>query len=33
MTELLLGDNKELLEKIEDESIDALVTDPPYLIN
>ena len=33
MTELLLGDNKELLEKLEDESIDALVTDPPYLIN
>ena len=33
MTELLLGNNKDLLEELEDESIDALVTDPPYLIN
>lgn len=33
MTELLLGNNKDLLEEMEDESIDALVTDPPYLIN
>ena len=33
MTELLLGNNKDLLEEMEDGSIDALVTDPPYLIN
>ena len=33
MTEVLLGDSKELLKELPDDSIDALVTDPPYLIN
>ena len=33
MTKLLLGNNKDLLEEMENGSIDALITDPPYLIN
>jgi site-specific DNA-methyltransferase (adenine-specific) len=30
---LLTGDSREKLKELEDNSIDALVTDPPYLIN
>ena len=33
MTTILTGDSRERLKELEDESIDALVTDPPYLIN
>ena len=33
MTTILTGDSREKLKELEDESIDALVTDPPYLIN
>jgi len=32
MYELMLGDNKDLLNDLEDNSLDSLVTDPPYLI-
>lgn len=32
MYELLLGDNKEVLDQLQDNSLDSLVTDPPYLI-
>ena len=32
MYELLLGDSKEVLEQLQDNSLDSLVTDPPYLI-
>ena len=30
---LLTGDSRDKLKELEDDSIDALVTDPPYLIN
>ena len=33
MTTILTGDSREKLKELEDESIDALITDPPYLIN
>jgi len=33
MTTILTGDSRERLKELEDNSIDALVTDPPYLIN
>ena len=32
MYELMLGDNKEVLDQLQDNSLDSLVTDPPYLI-
>ena len=30
---LLFGDNIEILKSIEDNSIDSIVTDPPYGLN
>lgn len=30
MIDLKLGDNKQLLKNIEDESVDLVVTSPPY---
>lgn len=33
MNQIVLGDSKELIKQIPDNSIDLVVTDPPYLIN
>ena len=32
MSDLLLGDSRELLRELEDNSVDTVVTDPPYFI-
>lgn len=33
MNQIVLGDSKDLIKQIPDNSIDLVVTDPPYLIN
>ena len=33
LNKILLGDSLELLKQIEDNSIDLVVTDPPYIVD